>query len=100
VQVCQCLYKIILLIKLSKLRKFLCFLLFSIYTDKSRQRAARGHLKAPDGPKGSRFKVETLYQGGSELPDDSGAEGDVLSHLSRNLLLFDVSSPRFLRTTQ
>ena len=34
-------------------------------------------------------------KGGSELPDDLGAEGDVLSHLGRYLLMFDISSPRF-----
>ena len=39
-------------------------------------------------------------KGGSELPDDLGAEGDVLSHLSRYLLLFDVFFPCFLRPTR
>ena len=32
-------------------------------------------------------------KGGSELPGDLGAEGDVLSHLGGYLLLFDESSP-------
>lgn len=35
-------------------------------------------------------------KGGSELPDDLGAEGDVLSHLGRYLLPFGVSSSCFL----
>ena len=39
-------------------------------------------------------------KGGSELPDDLGAEGDVLSHLGRYLLLFDACSPPFLHPTR
>ena len=40
-------------------------------------------------PAGLFYKIK----GGSELPDDLGAEGDVLSHLGRCLLLFGVFSP-------
>jgi probable 2-oxoglutarate dehydrogenase E1 component DHKTD1 len=40
-------------------------------------------------------------RGGSELPDDLGAEGDVLSHLGRYLLQFDcLLPPSFLRPTR
>ena len=38
-------------------------------------------------------------KGGSEIPYDLGAEGDVLSHLGRYLFSFMSPSPCFLRLT-